>query len=204
MARTKKDPEPKTPNPDEIIALFSEKFVDLEVFAQGATSYEVTDVTGKKRTYELPNDPAFPMALAFQRAHDRYYRAMFEVGKARGKAQEALLDKVEAAWSDLVGRPAEVDPATGQQIRPERSGAFLDLVRIRQPELTVEEFRDSIGAAFMQNWMETVTTRLQIARLSGDFNSALSLLARAMKENADGGPKANGSASTTSSDTSAG
>lgn len=194
MARKKPDPT----EPNQAVTLFTEQFVDLDLFTQGVTVYDVTDVRGKVRSYEIPNDPPFPAALAFQRAHDQYYQAMIEVAKARGKTADALVAKVETAWADLLGRPADTDE-TGEQVRPERPGAFLELLRLRQPALSVVEIRDEIGANFTQNWMQTVTLRLQIARLAGGANSALEMLGRAVAGGSEADPKANGRASSRSS-----
>jgi hypothetical protein len=198
MARKK--PETDVPDPKrEALALFTEQFVDLDLFTQGVTVYEVTDVRGKVRSYEIPNDPPFPAVLAFQRAHDRYYQAMIEVARARGKTADALVAKVETAWSDLIGRPAERDEQ-GAQTRPERPGAFLELLRLRQPELSVAALLEEVGANFTQNWMETVSLRLQMARLAGGATSALEILGRAaLAGGGEADPKANGRASSRSS-----
>ena len=193
-----KEPAPvrQAPSAEQVFALFTDQIVDLDVFTQGATRYTVEDVAGRPRTYELPNDPPFPLALAFHRAHDRYYQTMIQVARANRKSEQAMLDKIQTAWSDLIGREATED-------RPERPGAFLDLVKLRQPDVTVNEFRAELGGVVLENWMETVVMRLHLTRLAGESNSALALLASALKE-PSGSPKANGGVSSRSSGDSVG
>ncbi len=195
MARKAK-PEPQASTADGVLALFTDQIVDLAVFTQGVTRYTIEDVGGESRTYEIPNDPPFPVALGFQRAHDRYMRARIDVAGARAKKSEtAMLDKLETAWSDLVGRAADGE-------RPDRPGAFGELLRIRHPDLGVAELRDQLGANVLESWMETVITRLAIARLEGGARTPMALLAQVMQQGGTDDPKANPGASSPSSDTS--
>lgn len=190
--KTKKAKKTKTGEPKDQIqllrGLFSDQFVDLDLFTQGDTTYRLTDLRGTPRHYRIPNDPPLPVALGFLRAHDRWTQAQFQVARAKGKTADALLGKVESAWSDLVGRPADGD-------RPERPGAFLELLRILQPEITVAEIRDEIGATYMANWMDTLVLRLQLARTGTDL---LSQLLEGASQKTEAAPKGKTSAKPTS------
>lgn len=170
--RKKAQPQkPAEDDRDRFIRLFTDELADLDLFRQGETVYHVTDAASKERTYAIPNDPPFPVALAFLRAHDGLIRAQVEHAKAKGKTQEALLGKVEATWTRLVGKPPV--PANDEEPeQPERSGAFLELLRVRQPDLPAAELAE-IGAGMTANWMATVVTRLHLARMGTDFDSFL-------------------------------
>lgn len=152
----------------EIEQLLTDPIVDLDVYGEGATTYTVTDAAGVTRSFDLPNDPPFPVAAAFFRAHDEWARLqgrLLGASERRDSPQNrAALAKVEsqipAAWDRLME-------------------AFAAIVSIRLPETTSGwELSEQIGGAAIEQWIGTVLVRLQIRRMGPDIGEVIGRLLR--------------------------
>lgn len=162
---------------EQALRLFTDQFVDLDVFTQNFTDYRLRDVDGRPLLYRVPADLPWPVALTFLRAMDRYEAAQVDLAKASRKTQEARLAKSEAEWAHLL----------------EALAAILRLHECRdcaQPHdnaaAAPEHLGSRMGAGFMLNWLDVVRTRLHMARAGSDTWVILQRILRGEKVASEG------------------
>lgn len=144
-----------SPELKELLDLLSADNVDVDRLVSGEpVAYQVTDVRGETRTWEIPFDIPLPKALRLTRAVDVFRRSRMALLHAKSaKAQDSKLEDHEAAWGRLLE-------------------AFLDVLRLLQPEATLELLRDGHGANVMEQWIEAVALRMELARVALGFAEA--------------------------------
>ncbi|MGQ0671240.1 MAG: hypothetical protein ACT4PO_16530 [Actinomycetota bacterium] len=125
---------------------FAAQFVDLDLFAPTPVSYRVTLATGEERRFGIPQDLPFPLAAAFLRAYDTWARCQFDQLKARSdRARTAAAERYGKAWELLLE-------------------AFLPIVALREPEVTIEVIRDQVGHNAAASWVMAVANRMDPTR----------------------------------------
>jgi len=142
--------------------------VNLDLFTGKDIVYHVADIRGEEREFPIPVDPPFETALAFFDAHDGYEVANVELAEAA-----AALNRAE--------KPAEIARLRAREqsrkaayvrARAQVLAAFLRLVQIRRPDMSLEELSPGTGHAALDNWMKVAIFRLNEGRISAAIHSA--------------------------------
>jgi hypothetical protein len=196
MSDPAKTQEIPTEGEDKVRELFTDQFVDLEVFAEPGVVYRVGNSDGKVHLFAVPSDIPWSLALTFLRAMDRFDRAQTELARAKPQTEEALTQKADAEWRHLVesfhGVLALHDPC-GCVESHDNAG------------VSAKELHDTFGATKLAQWFDIVRTRLHLARANADILAVIQRLLTGDKpsaeETAEGegegeeDPKAGGSSS---------
>lgn len=129
------------------LGMFTDQFVDLDVFAVSPVKFSLTDASGAKHAYTIPMDPPFELALVFMRAHDDLIRERVRFQRLSQAAKEKGLDDLSKVRRRLVE-------------------AFREIVALRNPDVSVDEL-EAFGEAKLSNWMAVVVLRLKTAAGEG-------------------------------------